>query len=495
MASDVKLDGAGRARLSGRAITVSAPGWTGSARLRAPAPSATRGPVEVEIVPDAAVHGAGMTVVADLEIRAAPGRNATTGVRGGAAARAIGITLDQPRPDHDYALLQSDASGLLRWVFPEQKDAGSVSFSLDQPIAHAPESGDGKRGPLTAAMRIGARIVSWAADGVTGKLARQVALAWEEKRRPYFLKAMGCDGTEAEPVWDHLLSGRTLLLVHGTFSTPGAGFHGLFGSEELDTILSRYDRRCLAFAHPSLSAGVEDNVEELIERLRKALPEEGMLEVDIVCHSRGGLVSRAIAEAAAAGKLPLRIGKLVMVGAPNRGTPLADVAHWKDFIDRHTNLLIALPDGVSTVALEGVLCLVKIIGGGAVQGLPGLAAMQAEGELLVSLGKGDLGDDVQLYAIVADFLPEPSSALFSLLQTGGKAGVDAFFDDANDLVVPTKGCHDLTGVKGFPLAAERIHQFTGGTVNHVNFFQSRDVRQTLAAVLADDGGNLPAISV
>ncbi|MCK1480746.1 hypothetical protein IVB27_40005 [Bradyrhizobium sp. 197] len=491
MASDVKLDGAGRARLSSRAITVSAPGWTGSARLRDPAPSTKRGPVEVEVLPDDAVHGAGMTVVADLEIRAAPDRNVTTGARGGAAAPAIAVTLDQPRPDRDYALLQRDASGLLRWVFPKQKDAGSVSFSLNQPISHAPKTGDGKRGPLTAAMRIGARIVSWAADGVTGKLARQVALAWEEKRRPYFLKAMGCDGTEAEPVWDNLLSGRTLLLVHGTFSTPGAGFYGLFGSEEFNTILSRYDRRCLAFAHPSLSAGVEDNVEELIERLRKALPVSKKLDVDIICHSRGGLVSRAIAAAVSMGKLPLRIGKLVMIGAPNRGTPLTDITHWRDFIDCHTNLLVALPDSVSTVGLEGVLCLVKIIGGGAVPGLPGLAAMQAGGQLLASLGKENLGE-VRLYAIVGDFSPEPDSALARLLMKGGKAGVDAFFGEANDLVVPTKGCHDLTGVKGFPLAAERIHQFSGHTVNHVTFFQSRSVRQTLAAVLADDDGNLPA---
>jgi hypothetical protein len=48
--------------------------------------------------------------------------------------------------------------------------------------------------------------------------------------------------TETVPDWHKLTSGPILLLVHGTFSTPGAAFDGLFGSEEFKTILATF--RC-----------------------------------------------------------------------------------------------------------------------------------------------------------------------------------------------------------------------------------------------------------
>jgi hypothetical protein len=479
MATEVELDANGRARLPRAAITVSAPGWSGVAHLRNRGPSGTRARGEAEILPRAAFVDAAMNVDADLEIRVAPNRRVISSSRGGGPTGAVKVTLDSPRPDRDYALLQSDPSGLLRWEFPE-KGAGRVTFSLAEPTQHGGEAEDDKRGPITTTMRIGARIVSWATDGVTGKLACEVAQAWEQRRRPYFLKAIDHVGTESEPDRATLTSGRTLLLVHGTFSTPAAGFSGLFGSEEFRTILASYEGRCLAFAHPSMGASIDDNLDHLIARLSKDFPNAATLDVDIVCHSRGGLVSRAIAAAANSRKLPLRVGKLVMVGAPNRGTPLTDVDHWKDFIDRYTNLLVTLPDGVLTVGLEGVLCLVKIIGGGAVEGLPGLAAMHTDGEMLAALKKEALGD-VRLYAIVADFSPDQTSAL-AVLRRGGKDAVDAFFDEANDLVVPTKGCHDLTGTEGFPLPDERVHEFSGA-VNHLNFFQHQEVRSRLAAVL------------
>jgi hypothetical protein len=500
MATEVKLDGSGRAQLQQAAITIRAPGWSGSAQVRDRTSSAGRTRGDADLLPLAPFDEAEMNVVADIEIRAGPDHGGASSTRSGGAPGTIHVSLDTPRSDRNYALLQKDPSGLLRWVFPEE-DVGIVNFALAKPTEEASSAEDSKRGVITGTMRIGARVVSWATKDVLGKLACEVAHGWEQKRRPYFLKAIAHDGAESEPDWQKLMSGRTLLLVHGTFSTPGAGFHGLFGSAEFETILAHYQRRCLAFAHPSLHADIENNLDQLIANLSNQMPKSAALDVDIVCHSRGGLVSRAIAAAANAGRLPLRVYKLIMVAAPNRGTPLTDVTHWKDFIDRHTNLLVTLPDSVSTVALEGVLCLVKIIGGGAVEGLPGLAAMQADGQQLATLRTADLGD-VGLYAIVADFKPESDSPLGALMQKGSKAAVDAFFAEPNDLVVPTAGCHDLKGTKHFPLLRDRIHEFSGGSVNHVNFFLHQEVRQTLAGLLtkkaetADDKrGSLQVLDV
>jgi pimeloyl-ACP methyl ester carboxylesterase len=227
---------------------------------------------------------------------------------------------------------------------------------------------------------------------------------------------------------------------------------------------------------------VSEDIEDDIDSFREALPGGVALDVDIVCHSRGGLVSRAITAAAASEKLPLRVGRLVMVAAPNRGTPLADSRHWIDFIDRHTNLLVELPDTVSTIVLEGTLCLVKIVGSGALGGLPGLAAMEANGEALARLEKLDLGT-TELHALVADFSPTADSPLATLIRKAGDTAVDAFFGEANDLVVPTNGCFDLKDAKGFPLLPECVYQFSDGSVNHITFFSSPKVRSTLADLL------------
>jgi hypothetical protein len=483
MAADVPLDGTPRGvRLRQAAITVTAPGWTGKVRLRDNRSTATRSGRATDTLPQPAFEEAEVDTLAQLEIEATPQRGAS-GARGAGEASSIRVTLDTARPDRDYALLQIDAAGVHRWVFPtDRRPGGNVEFVL--PPSSAPPSAPladettTPRAEVVAAMKIGARIVSWMTAGVTGKLARQIAGDWEARRRPYFLKELAFNGTQRDPDWKKLTSGRSLLLVHGTFSTPDAGFNGLFNSEEFRRILSHYGDRCLAFAHPSLSEDIEDN----IDSFREALPDGVALDVDIVCHSRGGLVSRAITAAAASEKLPLRAGRLVMVAAPNRGTPLADSRYWIDFIDRHTNLLVELPDTVSTIVLEGTLCLVKIVGSGALGGLPGLAAMEANGEALARLEKLDLGT-TKLHALVADFSPTADSPLATLIRKAGDTAVDAFFGEANDLVVPTNGCFDLKDAKGFPLLPECVYQFSDGSVNHITFFNSPKVRSTLADLL------------
>jgi hypothetical protein len=117
-----------------------------------------------------------------------------------------------------------------------------------------------------------------------------------------------------------------------------------------------------------------------------------------------------------------------------------------------------------------------------VEGLPGLAAMEARGEELTSQKKLDLGT-TELYALVADFSPVAGSRLAALTKKVGDAAVDIFFGEPNDIVVPTRGCFDLKDAKGFPVSHARIHQFADGKVNHINFFNSPQVRSTLADLM------------
>jgi hypothetical protein len=480
MANDVSLDGRpGGTRLPQASLTIKAPGWRGTARLHERPPRGSRSARGADHLPEAAFDDAELATIAEVEIEAQP-VNATAQSRGGDGPSAIQISLDTPRPERGYALLQTDPSGLRRWVFPSSAAVeGGLRFDLAAPTPPpTAASGDERRGPIVKTMKILARVVSWVTSGITGDVARDIATKWEGKRRPYALTQVAADGGETPPDWARFASGQTLLLIHGTFSTPRAGFDGLFNTDEFRSLLAHYGGRCLAFAHPSLGAGVTEN----LDNFRSALPKGLELNVDIVCHSRGGLVARAIVGAANAKKLPLKVGTLVMVAAPNRGTPLVDATHWINFIDRYTNLIAELPDTPSTITFEGVLCLVKIIGSGAGTGLPGLAAMAAKGPPLAALGTEQPGE-TKLYAFVADFSPSADSPLAALVAKAGAVAVDAFFGEANDLVVPTNGCYDLNDSAGFPLQDKFVHRLSGGAVNHLNFFNSREIRAGLVEIL------------
>jgi pimeloyl-ACP methyl ester carboxylesterase len=75
------------------------------------------------------------------------------------------------------------------------------------------------------------------------------------------------------------------------------------------------------------------------------LPERLPTTVDIVAHSRGGLVVRTIVEHGAEFGLDtrLRVRRLIMVATPNAGTTLADPQHLERFMNRLTNIAQLIP--------------------------------------------------------------------------------------------------------------------------------------------------------
>ena len=130
-----------------------------------------------------------------------------------------------------------------------------------------------------------------------------------------------------------------------------------------------------AFNHFTLSHDPRRNVEWLVGQLPAGAP----LDIDIVCHSRGGLVARTIAEQPSMFGLDtsrLSVRRVVFVGVPNNGTLLAHPDHMMKMIDRFTTLLNVFPSGVVTETLEAIITAVKVIGHGALKGLQGLASMQ-----------------------------------------------------------------------------------------------------------------------
>ncbi len=293
-------------------------------------------------------------------------------------------------------LLQVDEAGVATWHFPQPATAmtpGTLEFSVPREVATAPIEGASDDRGLAA--MIGRKLLSVlvfpALEAGVGLLARVLAEKYEKSSRPYRLRTFAPGETRtagagnlADRGWDGI-DGRALLFVHGTFATSHGTFSGL-ADDVIGDLWHTYDGRVLAFDHPSLSVTPQQNAAELMSMI----PPGRRLDVDIVSHSRGGLVARALADAAAAPDSPLQVRSTVFVAAPNAGTPLADDAHIKAFIDRMTTMLNLIPDGPLSLPadiLGGVLDVVKIIAAGAVEGLPGLRAMDPTDPGLTTLGR------------------------------------------------------------------------------------------------------------
>jgi hypothetical protein len=326
-------------------------------------------------------------------------------------------------------------------------------------------------------------------DPVVGAISEFFAERWEGKHRPYRLRDFS-PGDYAQPGGRQieggdaarLTAGRALLFVHGTFSTAHGGF-GDVPPALMQELHARYGGRVAAFDHHTLSHDPRRNVEQLLQRLPAGA------ELDVVCHSRGGLVSRVLAERPSRFGLAadaVRVRRVVFVGVPNAGTQLADPEHMVHFLDRMTTALNLFPGAGVTDVLEGILTAVKVIGHGALKALDGLAAMNPNGEFLKTLNAGAPEPGVEYYAVAADYQPD-DEGLKALLLDG--LADRAFADAANDLVVPQLGVYEpATGgnaVGGFfPIAEERrLLLSRGARVVHTRMFAHPDTAARLSAWL------------
>jgi triacylglycerol esterase/lipase EstA (alpha/beta hydrolase family) len=165
---------------------------------------------------------------------------------------------------------------------------------------------------------------------------------------------------------------RVLLLVHGTFSSTIAAFApmGLVPGAEgfLPTVLSTYDA-VIGYDHRTLSVDPRQNAVDLLTELRRHHPGTD-LTIDIITHSRGGLVTRSFVEAVLPqSNWPAVVDNIVFVASTNGGTHLADPARWHDLIDLYTNLVTV---GAAGLALVPGGAPVGAVVGGVVRGLGAL---------------------------------------------------------------------------------------------------------------------------
>lgn len=394
----------------------------------------------------------------------------------------------------EQAVLYTDEAGVVRWVFPQTAAAtpgaptrggdGGVEFLL--PLASAPlppeaTAAPGTRGTFTKIGRRLVHVLAWATEDIIGQGAMAVARRWEEKRRPYGFRRVPL--ADAAPVsWEDLGRGPALLLMHGTFSSAQGAFH-LLPAATLDSLASMYSGRIFAFDHPTMHQSPNENVEQFL----RMLPPDADLELDVVSHSRGGLVTRELSERLAEYDRQgrnVRVRRAVFVATPHRGTILADSRHGIKMLDRYTNLLTELPDNVFTITAEALFMVAKLVYHGGVKGLPGLRSMYPGGDYLRRLNAG-ANHQTRYYALAADFKPEGESLLSRFGWKVADALVDGVFGEANDGVVPTRGGYELeSAATGFPIQAEQRVLFgKEDGIHHINYFGNPRVSQQIVTWL------------
>ncbi|MBS1791337.1 MAG: hypothetical protein JST85_26735 [Acidobacteria bacterium] len=394
----------------------------------------------------------------------------------------ISVTVPGPGTGFAQVLLACDEDGVLTWHLPSNVAPSEVVVrGAEQLTYHLPARivegvAGGNRGLMGALGKKLLKVLAFElADKVLGVTGNYFVSRYEQAHMHHRLRWVTAENYRNGEVRDldsedlrRLTSGRALLFIHGTASRAHKAFATLPRGFVSD-MENVYGGRVFAFDHPTLSITPAENVRWLANAIER-LPANPVLDIDIISHSRGGLVGRLMCERASdVGVDPkrLRVRTLVMVATPNAGTPLADRKHLGSFVDTLTNLLEFIPDNPATDTLDLVLELLKQLAVGVMGGLEGLRSMEPQGEFLHKLLNQPSEVSAVYRAIAANYDPGPNTPL-------GRYARDfltdlVFLGEPNDLVVPTNGVFAANGATPFPISSTMRIEATEA-VDHSGFW-------------------------
>lgn len=504
-------DGASRLTFANRTTIESALGnadviqWISGGRARG-ARGTDRLPAELDEVPafEEALREVGIreqeTIEVDLTL--------DTRIRRRPAATDNVVIRPAPASDGPQVVLYVDESGGMSWHFPDGFDArqsnraaadrhaprGDARFTIPTRTAASHRSlverevGATPRGPIT---KLGRKLfkvlVIPMASKLLGSPLSAIVGAVERRRCQELIRALTPNDYRVRVVrpltdWPSLTRGRSLLLVHGLFSSTEGMLAGL-PPQAMELLYRMYEGRVIAFDQLTVTRSPEENARFFLKELRARRPG-GSIELDVIAHSRGGIVSRILAEHGREldPEADCVFRKLYFVATPNAGSPLADPDHVMDMIDVFTNFATNFPDGAASYTLEVLLSIVKLLAATAERTLPGIAAIGTAGFIGKLNGRGGYSN-IEYAAAAANYEPDPyrDNGFF----TGRFADVilDRVFEEqANDLVVPRESVAGANGRAGFPI----MRQLTFASADHVwhsGFFQEPRTIAHIAAFL------------
>jgi len=411
----------------------------------------------------------------------------------------VELSLPDPGSGFGQLVMAADELGVVSWHFAPPSSmgasrgnaiAGSTPRRYVIPRAiPAEESGSSASRGLIGVLgnRFLKEMVFPLIDPIIGEVSATFVNRMEQHRWPYRIRAFGPDdhATEATQAidtagWSRLGNGRALLLVHGTFSRSHLAF-GQMPKAYVEELHRMYGGRVFAFDHFTLSHDPKENVRRLLAQV----PDGTSLDFDIICHSRGGLVSRILSEKQgelSLGERSFRVGKVVFVGAPNAGTSLADPKHLGQVIDVFTNLLSFVPSAGVTDVLTMIMGVLKQLATGALAGLDGLGAMRPDGEFTKWINSGERTGDTKYYALASNVTPvDPGLRHFVMSR-----GLNKLLNGANDFVVPTQGVWGENGSAFFPIADKLVLEGSEA-VSHTRFFSDPRAQAQIMTWLGQAG--------
>jgi hypothetical protein len=482
-------------RADGRAVVVEgvsivSPGLRGQVDVLRAGAAGLRGADSARAVLVEALDATGMQEQRTIVIRdhAIDTAALTVGVSRSTRYGEPGLSLTVPGPGTGMGqvLLAADEAAVLSWVLPDDVPAaeavtrGGDTRTYTIPIAVPETHDDGRRGLLAAVGKKVLKVLAFKLlDKVAGELANRFAAQWEQNAHPHRLRPFGPD--EYRNPNAQALAGadlgrytgkRTLLFVHGEMNLSHSGF-GRLPPEVMQRLYDRYEGRVLAFDHPTVSVTPTANAAWLADLVRGA-----GLTVDIVAHSRGGLVARMLTEwpdAVGLASGSMDVQRLIMAATPNQGTPLADTDRLSQLVDRVTDLLDFVPDNAVTDVLNMVISVVKQVAVGAYNGLDGIMAMKPGSRWLTELNN-QRPNTAAYYAVSSSYEPPEGSPLALIVRD--RITDLVFRNIGNDLIVPEAGVHSWNGASPFPVANPLILTAMQ-SVDHSNYWTSSTVHTKL----------------
>lgn len=448
-----------------------------------------------------------------LEVQATAPR---TRRREGATPGVLEFELHVPIKARETAVVLAEQDGVYAWHFAMRgpvadaaPTSGGTSFTIRvEPVGVPPKARRGKR--FLKRFFIG-KVTAYVLKFVAEQTGRFAMPFLERNVQTGLVLIDSPDPGKWAPL-DRPLTlpddrvARVLLLMHGTFSSTVGAFGALgstlWGRGFLEAALRSYDA-VLGFDHKTLSVDPLANAADLLDRL-EAIGWREPPQLDVITHSRGGLVFRSLMEhLLPASSFRPETRRAVFVGCPNAGTRLAQAENWHHFADLYTNLAVAacraiaiLPQAtaVSTVVTEivkGVGGFVKSLASHALAegGIPGLAAMQPQGDFVRTLNAEQPNqptiDQTYYCAITSEFdtslasidrLSELPPRLLAML-----AGqfMHRFMEVPNDLVVDTDSMTAIDRGQG-NYVKERLDFGRTAAVYHCNYFSRPEVTAALA---------------
>src|SRR5271169_65010 len=383
------------------------------------------------------------------------------------------------------------------WVLVARHPSGALTFHAASAIERGVHRFEVRLAPPPLARRGPGAVLRIFflrfAGAVAGALLPALARAWERKRFqeahiPLGLVRLSAKGgtlVASRVVRSSLPRAPSgLLFLHGTFSHASAAFSDLARDGDFETLSRLYGGRVFAFNHLTVGRSPRENVTALLEALRGTFPGDSL---DVVTHSRGGLVVRLLASSAAAP----RVNRVFLAASPNEGTPLASPARWDRLAAWLANLGEMFPGGALAFGLdfaaEALVWMASRAGGT----LPGIAAMDPAGGLVEKLN-AVAARPYEVAAAVARYEPRGSAARRLL-----DAAAGIFFEDPNDLVVPTEGGARLGAAP--PVPAEYVIRFgpggnagAGAIVHHLNLFAQKETKERIKIFLEGKERENPA---